>query len=353
MDWSNERYVRFYTRDTTTWRLLCWQAQAVFPQLLKHVDRAGVFDLGGVSPAEGVAAALPKWPLEVIEAAIGSQDDKESLVGRGVIELGDDAIVLPKFIEAQEAAQSDAQRKRDERSRRRAKARHGRTAGHETGPPVTNRDDESQTVTDGHDRSLLPSRAEPSQAEAPKAPTAASASIPSTPSRGEPAPAAALRNPPVDERDLDDPDVRSTGDVVSTGALTTHELELQRGAFVASLGDEERLRVPAFTRGGKTADGLLVALRSYGADIVLRVVRWSWAEAAAGRLEARLLACTFHGSGFDARLEAWRKAEEHERRRARLGVQREAEAAPLPDHNEFFGLADQLENVTARLRGEA
>lgn len=119
MDWSNERYVRFYTRDTTTWRLLAWQGQALLPQLLKMVDRAGVLDLGGVGAADAVAAGLPRWPREVVDVGV------ESLEIRGVIEIRPTAIVLPNFIEAQEAAQSEAQKKRNQREKRRAMSRFG------------------------------------------------------------------------------------------------------------------------------------------------------------------------------------------------------------------------------------
>ena len=45
MDFPNERYVRLYTRETTTWRLLGWEGQALLPQVLRLVDRSGVLDL--------------------------------------------------------------------------------------------------------------------------------------------------------------------------------------------------------------------------------------------------------------------------------------------------------------------
>ena len=46
MDWSNERYVRVYTRDTTTWKILSWEARALLQFLIRKVDRSGVVDTG-------------------------------------------------------------------------------------------------------------------------------------------------------------------------------------------------------------------------------------------------------------------------------------------------------------------
>src|SRR4051794_1870175 len=44
--WEDERYVRFYVRDTTDWLMLSWKAQGLFGLILRKVDRAGVLDLG-------------------------------------------------------------------------------------------------------------------------------------------------------------------------------------------------------------------------------------------------------------------------------------------------------------------
>jgi hypothetical protein len=134
VDWANERYVRLYTRDTTTWRLLSWEAQAIFPVLLRLVDRAGVFDVGDVAPAEALGAALAKWPLDVVERGI------DSLLKRGVIEINADNLVIPNFLEAQEAQHSAAQRQRESRAKRLAKARRGYIETEErVGPPKDER----------------------------------------------------------------------------------------------------------------------------------------------------------------------------------------------------------------------
>jgi len=115
MDWPNERYVRVYTRDTTTWKLLDWRGRIVLSLLFRKVDRAGVLDVGhdGVL---GLAAVL-ELPIEIAEAGIA-----QLTTARGgmptVVDTGT-AYVLPNFIEAQEAPQSDPQRKRESRARRR------------------------------------------------------------------------------------------------------------------------------------------------------------------------------------------------------------------------------------------
>lgn len=120
MDFANERYVRLYVRETTTWKLLPWEGQALLPQLLRLVDRAGVLDLGGVEPWEAVAAHLPKWPEDVIRVGL------DALMKREVVEIRD-SLVWPRFLEGQEMAASDAQRARESRAKRRELARHGIT----------------------------------------------------------------------------------------------------------------------------------------------------------------------------------------------------------------------------------
>lgn len=114
MDFSNERYVRLYTRDTTTWKLLDWPARAVLMFILRKVDRSGVIDLGDEG-VEGLAAQI-EVPLEIVAPAV------EQLVRRKVLVQTADAAVLPKFIEAQEAVQSEKQRQKESRLRRRDRA---------------------------------------------------------------------------------------------------------------------------------------------------------------------------------------------------------------------------------------
>lgn len=136
MDFTNERYVRVYTRDTTTWKLLDWRARTVLLHLLRKVDRAGILDVDD-DGVDGLAASL-ELPLDVVRRGI------EQLVTRGVVVATSVAYVLPKFLIAQEAVQSDAVRAREYRARRRSDAL-----------GITNRDG-SITQSDDPSRSSRP-----------------------------------------------------------------------------------------------------------------------------------------------------------------------------------------------------
>lgn len=153
MDWSNERYVRLYTRDTDTWISLSWQARALLALMLRKVDRAGVLET--VRGARGVAG-LTTLPLEVVEVGLAD------LLEAGTVREIGVGYFMPKFLEAQEAPMSDAQRARDSRERRRDKAtaaqitrdvesQNGASASHS----VT---ETSQAVTPRHTASLQPTQ---------------------------------------------------------------------------------------------------------------------------------------------------------------------------------------------------
>lgn len=114
MDWSNERYVRVYTRDSTTWKIIDWQARTLLLLLLRKVDRAGVLDVG-TDGVEGLAAQV-ELPIDIVERGL------PQLLSRGVVVKTADAYVMPNFLDAQEAVQSDAMRQRESRERRRAKS---------------------------------------------------------------------------------------------------------------------------------------------------------------------------------------------------------------------------------------
>lgn len=154
MRWEDERYVRLYTRDTADWLVLSFEAQGLLGLIMRKVDRAGILPLGRHG-TRAVAIALGhahRW--EAIAPAL------EELLADGCVRIQGDTLVVPNFIEAQEAAQSDALRKRESRARARDVAS---AAGH----PVTNRDEKSQPVTSGHNSSqvVTPSRAVPCLAE--------------------------------------------------------------------------------------------------------------------------------------------------------------------------------------------
>jgi len=151
VDWSNERYFRLYIRDTVTWSLWAWEARALFSFLGRKMDRAGVLDLGGHEPAKAIAAIVG-MPLDVVSEHL------PALFESGAIELGETAVVMPNYIEAQEAVSSDKQRQAESRGRRRDRAR--------LIPDVTKRDETSRGVTASHGEShpVTPYRTVPSQA---------------------------------------------------------------------------------------------------------------------------------------------------------------------------------------------
>jgi hypothetical protein len=162
--WEDERYVRLYTRDTITWKMLPWEGKALLALLFRKVDRAGLIDVGDYG-AEGVAA-LVDLPTDVVSEGLAA------LIKARTVQWAEGGTVLlvPNFLTAQEAHQSDAQRKRDQRERVVAKAKldaitpemsHGVTKSHETGQKVTTGHTESQVVTSGHSD---PIRSEPSLA---------------------------------------------------------------------------------------------------------------------------------------------------------------------------------------------
>lgn len=131
MDYANEKYVRIYTRDTTTIKLLGWDGRTVFWAMLRRMDRAGVIDLAGVEPWEAVVLHCDA-PEDVARRGMAE------CLRRGCLVVDGDRLVAPSYIPANEAAQSDAQRARESRERR---ALLGNQA------TVTNRDSESQTGT--------------------------------------------------------------------------------------------------------------------------------------------------------------------------------------------------------------
>jgi hypothetical protein len=155
VDWSNERYVRWYTRDTKTWLLLGWQAQCVLGLLIRKVDRAGVLD--DVRDGSDLAVVLGNgMPVEHIQFGL------ERLAKYRTVEITDTGLVLPNFLEAQEAAQSDKQRARESRERKRAKSRIVTTSSRNVTDESRNVTLESQAVTGCHNLSQPVTLAVPS-----------------------------------------------------------------------------------------------------------------------------------------------------------------------------------------------
>jgi hypothetical protein len=117
VDWSNERYVRWYVRDTKTWMLLGWEGQCVLGLILRKVDRSGVLD-GALTGDDLVVMFANGMPPEVAQTGL------DRLVKREVVKLVTDGLVVTNFILAQESAQSDALRAREARERRRFESLH-------------------------------------------------------------------------------------------------------------------------------------------------------------------------------------------------------------------------------------
>lgn len=130
MNWSDERYVRVYTRDTISWFSIGWEAQALFLLILRKVDRAGVLDMGigplGVDVGtdaiadgcEGLGGLL-RMPAEVVRRALAR------LLADGCIVHEGQYLVVKNFIEAQESTMSTVTRQRESRERRRDQVRAG------------------------------------------------------------------------------------------------------------------------------------------------------------------------------------------------------------------------------------
>jgi hypothetical protein len=146
MDFADERYVRLYTRNTTTWRRLEWEGQCMLAQLLRCVDRAGLLEIEDMSPVEA-AILHTGGPPAFVEKGISRMLELGVLVHRGT------TLLFPRFIEAQETAKTDRARQRESREKRRdlTKSRHDEsqnvTESHEPSQTVTVSHSESQPVT--------------------------------------------------------------------------------------------------------------------------------------------------------------------------------------------------------------
>ncbi len=134
MDWTNERYVRIYTRDTADLMAIGWQGRTVLWEMIRKADRAGIID-----GDEDTLPDLLRLPRDITKEGISR------LLKRGTVERGQSAYVVVNFIEAQEAKQSDRQRQAKSRAKRRDRARSDK---------VTNRDSESQHTVTSRDNKL-------------------------------------------------------------------------------------------------------------------------------------------------------------------------------------------------------
>jgi hypothetical protein len=152
VDWSNERYVRLYTRDTDDWLALTWQAKAAFPLILRKVDRSGF--LATKRGAIGIAAQTG-LPIDVCEVAV------EDLLRDGCMIEADGGFLLRNYIQAQEAIASGAQRSREHRERVRDRRTERTVSEQNVSGPERNVPEPQRGETS---RNSVPSRAVPYQA---------------------------------------------------------------------------------------------------------------------------------------------------------------------------------------------
>lgn len=116
--WEEEHYTRLHRRDTADWLLLSVEAQGVYALLRRKADRAGLIDLGraGLRAVAAVLGHPSRWP-DYVEPAI------RELLADGWVEDCGQHLLIPEYLESEEAQASPAQRQRVHRERARDQAR--------------------------------------------------------------------------------------------------------------------------------------------------------------------------------------------------------------------------------------
>lgn len=193
MDWSDEPWVKLYRRNTADWLLLSWRARGLFYSLMREVNRAGILDLGrtGKRAVAVVLGSGGDWK-EIVDAL-------DELLADGCVQINGATLVIPNFVEAQEAAQSDKARAKAARERRRDDA----MGVNATDSTVTKRDatitkrdgsitDSDETVTARHAPShgVTPRHEEKRREETTREGSAEGATAPAPPASAETASAA-------------------------------------------------------------------------------------------------------------------------------------------------------------------
>lgn len=143
MNFDDERFVKIFTRDTVTWKLLGWEGRCVLLMLLRKVDRAGCVDLA--SGIEGLSLLLD-LPEEVTERGFAA------CLRRGCVTQRDDIAVVPNFVRAQDSRQTDRVRQAESRARRRDSGLVSQNVTNVT-RTVTDCDQPSHAVTPSHTES--------------------------------------------------------------------------------------------------------------------------------------------------------------------------------------------------------
>jgi len=166
MNWEDERYVRLYTRDSTTWLKWTWEARATFTLLLRKVARSGLLPIDGESAAD-IVALHTGLPVDVVERGM-AQITRPGKDGTATVIVTEDAIRMVNYTTAQTVRSSDAKRAREYRERATVTERDG-ASQNVTGKAgsVTDRHTPSPAVTARHSSGAVLSGAVLSGASAP------------------------------------------------------------------------------------------------------------------------------------------------------------------------------------------
>ena len=140
MRWEDEHWVKLYTRDTLDWQSLGWEAHAVWFEVFRKLDTAGVLDLGKHGP-KGFSVAIG-MPFDVLDRGL------RALLEDGCLVLNGNLLVMKNYVEAQEARKSDRLRQRDSRTHARDAAMSQNVTPR--GGQVTPRDEMSRGLNGCH-----------------------------------------------------------------------------------------------------------------------------------------------------------------------------------------------------------
>ncbi len=143
MRWEDEQWIKVYTRDTADWLALSYDARSLFLNLLRKVDRAGLLPLGrhGKRAVAIIVGAPELWEERIAPAL-------DELLDDGCVRIEGGGLIIPNFVAAQEARQTDRARKAAQRARDRDQA----VASSVTAEPEVrdNTGSESEGVTRRH-----------------------------------------------------------------------------------------------------------------------------------------------------------------------------------------------------------
>jgi hypothetical protein len=123
---EDEQYVKIYKRDTATWKAMNWQGRAILSLLVRKADGAGLMETSSLGRVDGVAALID-MPTEVVAPGL------DSLMKLKVVQwLKGDVLLLPRYVEAQEARKTESAKKRGQRETARDLARAANYTSSET-----------------------------------------------------------------------------------------------------------------------------------------------------------------------------------------------------------------------------